>query len=170
VDDLAGLGRQPALTPVSAAVADGSATPAAGSAVSAAVADGPVSPAVGSAAAGLASPSDGPAELGASESLSDAMKKAPVVTCMSVSSMSPRSSPGTVGSSATVTDKISKPPLANARRSTRHAAMEDGSSATDEDTMQKAMRRKAAKNLDSVVWTLPLPLLFLYLRQFYLQS
>jgi hypothetical protein len=114
-DDLDRLGRQPALTLVSAAVADG-----------------PASPAVGSAtAAGLALPSDGPAELGAPEVLSDAMKKAPVDACMGVSSTSPCSSPGTVGSSVTVADKIFPPPLANARRSNRHAATEDGSSATD---------------------------------------
>jgi hypothetical protein len=34
------------------------------------------------------------------------------------------------------------------RRSTRHAVAEDGSSTTDEDTMQKAMQRKAAMNLE----------------------
>jgi hypothetical protein len=53
-----------------------------------------------------------------------------------------------VDPSAVIADKIFPSPLANARRSTRHAATEDGSSATDEDTLQKAMRRKAAKNLD----------------------
>jgi hypothetical protein len=36
------------------------------------------------------------------------------------------------------------------RRSTRHSVAEDGSSATDEDTMQKAMRHKADINLDFV--------------------
>jgi hypothetical protein len=35
-----------------------------------------------------------------------------------------------------------------ARRSARHAVAEDGSVATDEDTLHKAMRRKAAINLD----------------------
>jgi hypothetical protein len=49
--------------------------------------------------------------------------------------------------------KIIPPPVATsygvpARRSSRHTVAEDGSIATDEDTMQKAMRRKAAKNLD----------------------
>jgi hypothetical protein len=49
--------------------------------------------------------------------------------------------------------KIILPPAATsygapARRSSRHTVAEDGSMATDEDTMQKAMRRKAAKNLD----------------------
>jgi hypothetical protein len=34
------------------------------------------------------------------------------------------------------------------RRSTRHAVADDGSSTTDEDSLQKAMRRKAAMNLD----------------------
>jgi hypothetical protein len=34
------------------------------------------------------------------------------------------------------------------RRSTRHSVAVDGSSVTDEDTMQKAMRHKAALNLD----------------------
>jgi hypothetical protein len=36
------------------------------------------------------------------------------------------------------------------RRSGRHAQSEDGFGVTDEDTMQKAMRRKAEKNLDTV--------------------
>jgi hypothetical protein len=34
------------------------------------------------------------------------------------------------------------------RRSSRHSVADDGSSTTDEDTLQKAMRRKAAVNLD----------------------
>jgi hypothetical protein len=34
------------------------------------------------------------------------------------------------------------------RRSGRHVTAEDGSGATDEDMMQKAMRRKAVKNLN----------------------
>jgi hypothetical protein len=40
------------------------------------------------------------------------------------------------------------PPGATARRSARHPVDADGSAASDEDTMMKAMRRKAAKNLD----------------------
>jgi hypothetical protein len=59
-DDLDRLGHQPALTLVSATMADGPASPAISSA----------------AAAGPAMPSDGPAELGAPEALSDALKKA----------------------------------------------------------------------------------------------
>jgi hypothetical protein len=55
-------------------------------------------------------------------------------------------------SSARTTSPSSRPhtvPCApTARRSTSHVVAEDGSSATDEDTMQKAMRRKAAMNLD----------------------
>jgi hypothetical protein len=34
------------------------------------------------------------------------------------------------------------------RRSARHVVAEDGSTATDEDTMKKVMRRKATMNLD----------------------
>jgi hypothetical protein len=34
------------------------------------------------------------------------------------------------------------------RRSTRHVVADDGSSTTDEDSLEKAMRRKAAMNLD----------------------
>jgi hypothetical protein len=42
-----------------------------------------------------------------------------------------------------------QPQIRVVRRSGRHAQAEDGSADTDEDMMQKAMRRKAEKNLDA---------------------
>jgi hypothetical protein len=56
-----------------------------------------------------------------------------------------------VGVPTAAVDKIYLPPASaanGARRSARHSVAEDGSTATDEDTILKAMRRKAAKNLD----------------------
>jgi hypothetical protein len=55
--------------------------------------------------------------------------------------------------SSTTADAATPPPAASshgapARWSSRHLVADDGSMAMDEDTMQKAMRRKAAKNLD----------------------
>jgi hypothetical protein len=37
------------------------------------------------------------------------------------------------------------------KRSGRYALAEDGAGATDEDVMQRAMRHKAEKNLDTVL-------------------
>jgi hypothetical protein len=64
----------------------------------------------------------------------------------------PCSSPGRDRSAPSI-DKASPPPCAlayeaPARRSALHSVAADGSVATDEDTLQRAMRRKAAKNLD----------------------
>jgi hypothetical protein len=56
-----------------------------------------------------------------------------------------------MGVPAAAVDKICPPPAvaaSGARRSVRHSVAEDGSTATDEDTLLRAMRRKAVKNLD----------------------
>ncbi|KAK1683369.1 hypothetical protein QYE76_044217 [Lolium multiflorum] len=72
-----------------------------------------------------------------------------------------RSSPASPRSSMLVPSSVEMPPARPQptrpppahqpmiRRSGRHALAEDGAGATDEDMMQKAMRRKAAMNLDT---------------------
>jgi hypothetical protein len=52
------------------------------------------------------------------------------------------------GSTPTIASPVAQPPATPSRRSARHEVGVDGASATDEDALSKAMRRKASSNLD----------------------
>jgi hypothetical protein len=129
------LGLQPLPPPVSSPATDGLAT---------------LVSEVASPTTGIVLSIAGPVELASPVAHSVASMELTINAHMGgdASSMSPQVSPGMVGVPAAVTDKVYKPSTATARRSARNAVAEDVSTAMDEDMMLRAMRRKAAKNLD----------------------